>query len=384
MKYCSKRITNKVTNIYINNRNLSLRNLNNIKSSFKIKNIKAFCSSNLNLNNSNNNNNQNTTDYDKIFKLKNLYIGQIEHLEGSNLIKIPTSTKAKYTLYSLNNSNEDSNNSYHESTISNNNKFKTVNIYCRDNQTLDYLSKELEENIKKDNLVFKFLNEVNYKELDKTKEIKEILSDNFILNIKNTTNNNELNIYHLADIRKLSKVQNKTILNDFNSSNINTLNLILASLNIKSIKNNNDYKYILNKIEMLIHKYQYMLEYLNKKEIAVEKQAKRNQNFYIYIIILYSLIHLIAFYYLIYKYYGWDEIEPITFLVGNLYWIIGIAFFIMFKSKLGIEFLFQKEIINKIRSKTAFKLGFCKFNQNNLSNHINKLDKFKNCLSNKI
>ena len=97
-----------------------------------------------------------------------------------------------------------------------------------------------------------------------------------------------------------------------------------------------------------------------------------------------AIIHLIAFYLLIYQYFGWDQIEPVTFLIANLYWIIGIAFFITFKSKLGIEFFFQKDIKNKIRTKVASKYGFSKFNQNNLNNHIDRLNKFKNCFNKNI
>ena len=59
---------------------------------------------------------------EKIINLKNLYIGQIEHLEGSNLIKIPTSTYTTNSLYSLNeeNVNAKDENNYYELSINNN------------------------------------------------------------------------------------------------------------------------------------------------------------------------------------------------------------------------------------------------------------------------
>ncbi len=76
-----------------------------------------------------------------------------------------------------------------------------------------------------------------------------------------------------------------------------------------------------------------MLLDLQNKELSIEKKVEYKRKLYVIMNILYFLLHLIIFYALIYQIYGRDEIEPVSYVVGNIYWITGIVFFLTIKSK---------------------------------------------------
>ena len=73
---------------------------------------------------------------------------------------------------------------------------------------------------------------------------------------------------------------------------------------------------------------------------------------------LFVLFHLLLL--LIYKIYAWDVIEPITYIVGNLYWIATLGYLVFTNRKLDFD-LFETKTIKEIYSdKIAKKFGFNK------------------------
>ena len=103
------------------------------------------------------------------------------------------------------------------------------------------------------------------------------------------------------------------------------------------------------KLNSLIKTYNELLKEYVKAEEIIDKRIESKTNLYINLGILFFIAHAILFYFLIYQWYGWDTIEPITYIVGNVYWIIGLLFFVAKKKKLDFSFFssssFRKNIL---------------------------------------
>ena len=105
-------------------------------------------------------------------------------------------------------------------------------------------------------------------------------------------------------------------------------------------------------------------------------------NLYLNLGILFFLLNVIVFYVLIYQVYGWDTIEPITYIVGNVYWIIGLSFFVYKKKKLDFSFFFSKGFKRNFYRKNGFLLGFNEIERNFVAKEIKEIKQFKEALGN--
>src|SRR5690606_20045706 len=96
--------------------------------------------------------------------------------------------------------------------------------------------------------------------------------------------------------------------------------------NIKSPQN--FAKEVNAKLENLLEVYENLMKEYNIAEQLLNMRVKQNLRFYLNCALLFFILHAILFYFLIYQWYGWDTIEPVTYIVGNVYWIIGLGYFV--------------------------------------------------------
>jgi len=96
----------------------------------------------------------------------------------------------------------------------------------------------------------------------------------------------------------------------------------------------------------------------------------------------FALSNFVGFYLLIYKIYAWDVIEPITYIVGNLYWIATLGYLVFTNRKLDFD-LFETKTIKEIYSdKIAKKFGFNKKEKLMIENELEKIEDLKYTLEN--
>lgn len=203
--------------------------------------------------------------------------------------------------------------------------------------------------------------------------LKDILSGANSIQISD--GKSDITVLNLYDIKlALSKLNmDSNTLDKLISSQLNDLNFILNSkLPIKSI---------IELIDNTLIKYKELQGELEKKNLESSKRSARQINLKTILALLYFLAHLIIFYLLIYQFYGWDNIEPVTYLVGNIYWIAGILFLLKFKNKVGLDYFFSNSYGKAIKRKFDFNLGFCSHSLKNLNSEIHKLQVLRNEVS---
>jgi hypothetical protein len=85
---------------------------------------------------------------------------------------------------------------------------------------------------------------------------------------------------------------------------------------------------------------------------------------------------------LIYELYGWDTIEPITYIVGNVYWIIGLSFYVMKKKKLDLSLFSTSAYTSEFMKNFGKRIGYSQKDKQFLFNEIAEIRKFKETLAN--
>ena len=259
--------------------------------------------------------------------LTNKYLIKLEYNKTSNYLKVPIPSNNQLTSE----------------------LYENLLIFCDENTKVSKLS-----NIMKNNKYDIELYDEEKNSIHDNLMLKDLLKRNFLLKVADEKKSIE--IFNLAHLD--SPQTNKQYF-------------------IESIKNKDKIGNTIKEIDDLLFKYDKMLKELHSEEHNIEKIVEKKRKMYINLIILYFLLHLLLFYALIYQIYGWDEIEPVTYLVGNLYWIFGIAFFLTFKSKIGLEFFFTNLLKNKLRNKVMKQIGYSSHNYKLMRKEYELLTKMK-------
>jgi hypothetical protein len=265
----------------------------------------------------------------------------------------------------------------------------TCSVFYHKGETLDQIIEKIKGTHEKIESV-EFL-QFNSNEKSKSSTIEELIKSPFELKINgyirvkyfpsvniliNQTNDNPHACEYLANSK--SKIYNNYnfflhqcfLLNKFNNS--------------KDVVDNFK-KQIEEKVEQLLKVYENIMNEFRTAEELVDKEIKKKSKYYLNLAILYFTLHAIVFYLLIYQLYGWDTIEPVTYIVGNVYWIAALGFFVYKKKKLDMNLFhpvsFQKSLLHTYSKKYGLDYTEKRF----VEKEIRKLNQFKNILNlNKI
>jgi len=141
-------------------------------------------------------------------------------------------------------------------------------------------------------------------------------------------------------------------------------------------------KEIENKISSLLSIYEKLFEEQTQAEKLLEKRLKDRRWWFLNLGLLFFVLHAALFYYLIYELYGWDTIEPITYIVGNVYWIIGLSFYVMKKKKLDLSLFSTSAYTSEFMKNFGKRIGYSQKDKQFLFNEIAEIRKFKETLAN--
>lgn len=167
-----------------------------------------------------------------------------------------------------------------------------------------------------------------------------------------------------------------TCFNDFSIKNIYS-KLLQMKINDSKGSFDNSKNEILNKLENLLKIYNSILLEYKKAETLIHKRLLQKQKLYLNLSIAFFLLHLIVFYLLIFQFYGWDQIEPVTYIVGNVYWIIGLGFLLRYRAKLDISYFYSKTFNKRFLKQRAELFGYNKVDKEFIANEIVKMNSLK-------
>lgn len=227
------------------------------------------------------------------------------------------------------------------------------------------------------------LTELSYDEsvfknkFDCEKKLQNYLNHNFSkaygLNIKLNNHYNQTYVYSskivLNDISQKLKVDLETS-KDL-SSIISFYDLLTKLKNKEEIKNIDE---VFNMIEIHIQFYLSELEKFEanqeiKKKLIETKCANLEDSRY-NLFILGTVLWIALFFSLIYIYYGWDVIEPITYLSMNGMFIIQLLFILLVGVELSPNYLYSDHYRGKNMKKLMQKHGYCNRFHINISKEV--------------
>lgn len=138
---------------------------------------------------------------------------------------------------------------------------------------------------------------------------------------------------------------------------------------------------IQSKLDTLLVQYEKLSNEYTKGEEYIDRRLKYHRILLCNIALIFFILHVFVFYWLIYQMYGWDTIEPITYIVGNVYWIIGLSFFVFKKKKLEFSFIFSSKYHKEFYNKIGARIGYCRNEKQFIQKEIHNIKKFKQILS---
>jgi hypothetical protein len=136
-----------------------------------------------------------------------------------------------------------------------------------------------------------------------------------------------------------------------------------------------------NELTKLLSIYEKYYKLYEKSEELLNKKLNSQRKLFINSGILFFILNLIIFYVLIYHIYGWDTIEPITYIVGNIYWIMGLAFFVFKKKKLEFSFFYSDSFTSNFMKNKGQLLGFSRIEKDFIAKEIKEIKRFKEALT---
>lgn len=208
---------------------------------------------------------------------------------------------------------------------------------------------------------------------DLNKPIREFIKSPFKIKI-----NNFMMIRYFPSINivipEIKTQKDHAIMNHYNY-------LLYQTLALGNIKREEFISQIQKNVDGLLKTYEDLKKLFEKSESILIKRYERTKNTYIWLGILFFILHAITFYVLIYQLYGWDTIEPITYIVGNVYWIIGLLFFISKRKKLDFSFYYSISFKSKFFSNNGKNLGFSEIEKRFVDNQIKEIIQFKEIFS---
>jgi len=190
-------------------------------------------------------------------------------------------------------------------------------------------------------------------------------------------------IKYFPCINKLISNKNFKLGDNYNNMIIDTIDKISLTennLGVLSVINSNK-KEIEEKITNLMKIYEKQIEEYSQAEIVLDKKLKDKKFWFINSALLFFIAHLIVFYVLIYQIYGWDTIEPITYIVGNVYWIFGLSYFILRKKKLDIGLLSSNGYRKEFFKNMGRRIGYSSIEKDFLMNELVEIRKFKETIA---
>lgn len=134
----------------------------------------------------------------------------------------------------------------------------------------------------------------------------------------------------------------------------------------------------------LLEKYKRLDDDYTEAENTIEDRYRKRLKLYINLGILFFVMHTVTFYVLIYHIFGWDEVEPATYLVGNLYWIIGLSYFVFKKKRLDFSFLFSHSFKSEFFSQQNKLLGFSSVERQFVQREILEIQRLREVLKEKV
>jgi hypothetical protein len=159
--------------------------------------------------------------------------------------------------------------------------------------------------------------------------------------------NNYLSIKHFPSL-------NQIVITNTSRRNLNISDPVKNYLYSSYLKSLTNKEKIFEDISKLKTLYETMYSEYEKSEKLVDKNLEMTRSKFMILGILFFILHLLGFYYLIYYAYSWDNIEPITYIVGNAYWIAGLFFFIVTLRRLDLSFVFTEKFTNHFLKKLRF------------------------------
>ena len=225
-----------------------------------------------------------------------------------------------------------------------------------------------------------FLNFAEETLLEENKLFKDIIASPFRLRI----NGHHLVRYLPSMTIALNENRNlsDSDLTDTNFLLLQTSASLLDGGSLDIQKSLHDKKNSINaKIDKILLQYEKLqLEY-QKAEEFIDKRLKSRRKTFANLALIFFILHAIAFYCLIYQMYGWDTVEPVTYIVGNVYWIIALSFFVMKKKKLDFGFIFAESYKKEFFAKMSQKINFSSTENLFIQKEIQDLRKFKEIVS---
>jgi hypothetical protein len=289
---------------------------------------------------------------------------------------------------------------------------KNYLIFFSEKDTIETLSKKIKSIDEKIQLVnFHKSNSNDLKIGDLFEEnipIDNIISDSFYIII-----NKHLITYYIPSLYKELFSLNSNLINkgkNINENKHNQLNQIDKNcefpedieeikneilLNLYTLKTNQNNE---NKEKISKQNFEEILNILKKREeIFVNLNLLENKKEKMYENLLKSRINLIgkfgitfgatnffAFYLLIFKFYSWDVIEPITYIVGNIYWILSLGALVFYNKKVDFSLIEGKSLKDIYADRIAKNFSFDKNQKKLIENEIEKIKNLKNSLENFI
>lgn len=276
---------------------------------------------------------------------KNSYcekIGNLVILNSTSEIKVAFEDKT----YSLFFNDYDSINMLNEKILGINEKIQSVEFI--NNQTNKVLSEEIK-------------NKTSMKELIKTSfliRINKHISFSFIPGVFPQLLNEmgiakDLNLNNIDYLKSAEEIKNIILLNLYELKGRKNLDksiyeeekVLLITEIMKKLEERENF------LKTLFEKQNLSEKMVNDKLIFMSKLA-------IKLGMLFAVSHFSVFYLLIYKFYAWDVIEPITYIVGNVYWIITLGFLAFKNKKLDSDLLKYESIKDLYFDKYSKQLNY--------------------------
>lgn len=365
MKYNSK-----IQNIFSNlKKNSNLNKMISIKNFITVNNIKSTNNSihlnNFNLNFFNYTKSKNFHGINKNFYCET--VGNLVILNGKTELKIPFE-KISYSIFYNKNDTL-------KSTITKisgiSEKIQNVEFYLH--QSKEPISEELKESVLLQNFInspfkicinkYLFINYIPgiFPELfSDNQNFKDIDTNNpdYLSTPENIKNSILVNFYNLKNSRE-----------NFNKKNFDEEKNLLISEIISKLDKRKIY-----------------LEDFYSRNVVAEKIINNKLIFLSKVLVnsglLFAFGHFTAFYLLIYKFYAWDIIEPITYIIGNVYWIITLGFLAFGNKRLEFEILQYDSVKSMYLDKYSKLVGFNEAEKSLLEREIKYIEDLKNALNN--
>jgi hypothetical protein len=249
-------------------------------------------------------------------------------------------------------------------------KDKTNVVYFNNNEDLASLKNKIK------GLDKEFVQKLEVRPFDDKKDyphntkVEDILSKPFEILI-----NNHLTLKHFPSLNLVIT----SSLNSHQNVNINDPHnhyLYLRSLQELAKKKDTSQEAIKAELTKLYNIYENLHKEYIKGEETVTKLLNKRRKQFMTLSILYFIGHLIAFYVLIYHISAWDTIEPYTYIVGNVYWIVALAFFIVMMRKLDMSFVYSSTFTQYFLNKYRFFYGCNPLENSFYLREMNKINKF--------